>query len=165
MQTSLAVELTLGQMSYTNVEARQQLLDALAEATADLSRALASLSAAYEQLDEQQADRLEEQLFRPVQRAYGRAQRTHAGFADRHGLPRREFVAPTPEAPSTGVKGYIDHAGEAVAAADNELVALQDSLMPIEFGDPELRAGLSEVRQLIDGFPERARELVRVFGR
>ena len=60
-------------MSYTTVEARQQLLDALGEAIDDLARALTSLAAAYEQLDDQQADRLEEQLFRPVQRAYGRA--------------------------------------------------------------------------------------------
>jgi hypothetical protein len=152
-------------MSYTNVEARQQMLDALAVATEQLARAVSSLSAAYEQLDELQADALETQLFRPVQHAYGRAQRTHAGFADRHGLGRTAFTPPTPEAPSTGVKGYIEHAVDAVGAADRELAALQDSLMPIEFGDAELRAGLSEVRQLIDGLPLRAREFLRVFGR
>ena len=152
-------------MSYTNVEARQQLLDGLADATQHLARALASLSAAYEQLDEQRADVLEAQLFRPVQRAYGRAQRTHAGFADRHGLGRRQFTTPTPEAPSTGVRGYIEHAVDAASAAEQELVALQDSLLPIEVGDPELRAGLSEVRQLIDGLPLRAHELLRVLGR
>jgi hypothetical protein len=95
-------------MSYTTVEARQQLLDALGEATDDLAHALASLGAAYEQLDDQQADRLEEQLFRPVQRAYGRAQGTHAGFARRHGLPARAFTMPSPGAPSTGVKGFIE---------------------------------------------------------
>ena len=152
-------------MSYTNVEARQQLLDSVATATDDLARALAALTAAYEQLDEQQADRLEEQLFRPVQRAFGRAQRTHAAFAQRYGLERREFTTPIPEAPSTGVKGFVDHASEAVAEADTELVRLQDSLMPVEFGDPELRAGLSEVRQLIDGLPERARQFVSTYGR
>src|SRR6516162_11519150 len=116
-------------MSYTNVEARQQMLDGLAAATEQLARAVASLSAAYEQLDEQQADALEAQLFRPVQHAYGRAQRTHRGFADRHGLERGAFTTPTPEAPSTGVRGYIEHAVDAVGAADLELVALQDSLM------------------------------------
>ncbi len=152
-------------MSYTNIEARQQLLDALAGATDHLARALASLSAAYEQLDEQQGERLEAELFRPVQRAYGRAQRTYTSFADRHGLPRRSFTTPVPEAPSTGVRGYVEHAVEAVDAAETELVALQDSLMPVEVGDPELRAGLSEVRQLIGGLPERSREFVRVFGR
>ncbi len=152
-------------MSYTNVEARQRLLDALAVATDHLARALASLSAAYEQLDDQQGERLEEQLFLPVQRAYGRAQRTYTAFADRHGLPRRSFSTPVPEAPSTGVRGYVDNAVDAVESAEGELVALQDSLMPVEVGDPELRSGLSEVRQLIDGLPEQAHEFVRVFGR
>ena len=152
-------------MSYTNVEARQQMLDALAVASEHLARAVSSLSAAYEQLDEQQADALEAQLFRPVQHAYGRAQRTHSGFADRHGLESRVFTVPTAEAPSTGVRGYVEHAVDAVGAADQELVALQDSLMPIEVGDPELRTGLSEVRQLMDGLALRAREFLRVLGR
>lgn len=152
-------------MSHTDVQARQQLLDALGEATDDLAVALASLGAAYEQLDDQQADRLEEQLFRPLQRAYGSAKRTHAGFARRHGLPDREFRTPTPGAPSTGVRGFIEHAVDAVGRAETKIVALQDSLMPIEVGDPELRAGLTEVRQLIDGLSQRARGFVRTFGR
>ena len=152
-------------MSYTEAEARQQMLDALAVATEQLARALASLGAAYEQLDEQQADTLEAQLFRPVQRAYGVAQRTHAGFADRHRLARRQFENAIPEAPSTGVKGYVEHAVEAVGAADNAIAGLQDSLMPVEVGDPELRAGLTEVRQLMGGVADHARELIRVFGR
>jgi hypothetical protein len=152
-------------MSYTEDDARRQLLESLAVATNHLGRALASLSAAYEQLDEQQADALERQLFLPVQRAYGTAQRTHAGFADRYRLPRDEFTTPVPEAPSTGVKGFIEHAAEAVAAADTAIAGLQDSLMPVEVGDAELRAGLMEVRQLLDGVPHQARELVRTFGR
>jgi hypothetical protein len=63
------------------------------------------------------------------------------------------------------VRGYLDHAVEAVGAAEQELVALQDSLMPIEVGDAELRAGMTEVRQLIAPLPMRARELLRVLGR
>ena len=54
---------------------------------------------------------------------------------------------------------------DAVDAAERELVALQDSLMPIEVGDPELRAGLTEVRQLIAPLPARARDLLRLLGR
>src|SRR5882757_1322488 len=100
-------------MAYTDAEARQDLLDALGQATDDLAEALAALGAAYEQLDERQADALEEQLFRPVQRAYGRAKRTHAEFAARHGLPAREFPTPSPGAPSTGVKGFVEDAVEA----------------------------------------------------
>jgi hypothetical protein len=64
-------------MPYTNAEARQQLLDDLAEATDEIALALASLGAAYEELDEHTADGLERTLFVPVQSAYGRAQRTH----------------------------------------------------------------------------------------
>jgi hypothetical protein len=152
-------------MAYTDAEARQQLLAALAEATDFLAEALASLGAAYEQLDERQAERLEEQLFRPVQRAYGRAQRAHSEFASGHGLPAREFAAPAALAPSAGVKGFINDAITAVGRAEAELVALQDSLMPVEFGDANLRAGLADVRELIAGFPQRARDFLRTFGR
>ena len=152
-------------MATRDLDARQEILDGLGEATDALAQALASLGAAYEQLDDQQADRLEEQLFRPVQRAYGRAKRTHAEFAARHGLPGREFEMPSPGVPSTGVKGFIENAVGAVTHAETELVALQDSLMPIEFGDPELRAGLNEIRELIAGLSQRARAFVRTFGR
>jgi hypothetical protein len=152
-------------MSYTDAEARQQLLDGLAEATDELGRALSALGGAYELLDERQGDDLEEQLFRPVQHAYGRARRTHTEFATRHGLPTREFVTPPAGAPSMGVKGFVEEAVNGVVGAESELVALQDSLMPIEFGDQELRAGLAEVRALIDGLPTRARGFVRTFGR
>jgi hypothetical protein len=152
-------------MASSNAQARQQILDALAEATDSLAQALTSLGVAYEQLDDQQADRLEEQLFRPVQHAYGRAKRTYAQFAERHGLPAREFHTPTPGAPSIGVKGFVTNAVDAIGTAETELVALQDSLMPIEFGDPELRAGLTEVRELIGGVSRRATDILRTFGR
>jgi hypothetical protein len=152
-------------MAYTTAEARAQLLDAIAVAIDAIADALALLGVAYEQLDDAHADDLEEQLFRPVQRAYGRAKRTHAQFAERHGLAGREFVTPMPRAPSTGVKGLIDGAVDAVGRAETELVALQDSLMPVEVGDAQLRAGLSEVRELIGGLSGRARTFVRTFGR
>lgn len=152
-------------MPYAEAEARQQLLDGLGRATDQLARALASVGAAYEQLDEQQADRLEELLFRPVQRAYARARRTYSEFARRYGLAGREFAMPSPGVPSTGVKGFVEDAVDAVAHVDLELVALQESGIAIEVGDPEFRSGLSEVRRLIDGVPERARGFVRSFGR
>jgi hypothetical protein len=152
-------------MPYTEVEARQQLLDALAESIDQLSEALAALGAAYEQLDDQQADRLEEQLFLPVQRAYGRAKRTHAEFARRYGLSDREFTMPGPGLPSTGVKGFIQNAVDAVERAELEMVALQDSSIAIEVGDVEFRAGVSEVRRLLDGLSQGARTFVSSFGR
>jgi len=152
-------------MSYSTAEARQQLLDAIAVAIDELAEALASLGVAYEQLDDAHADELEEQLFRGVQRAYGRAMRTYTQFAERHALTAREFTTPSARAPSTGVKALIEGAVDAVARADGELVALQDSLMPIEVGDAELRAGLREVRELVAGLGRRARAFVRTFGR
>ena len=52
-------------MAYATQEARQHLLDTVAEAIAELQIAVAALGAAYEQLDEQSADRMEDALFRP----------------------------------------------------------------------------------------------------
>jgi hypothetical protein len=152
-------------MTYTTADGRRQLLDAIARAIDEIGGALASLGEAYELLDEQTADRLEQDLFRPVQAAYGRAQRAYAGFADRHDLPGRAFAPASPGAPSTGVRGFIDGAVDATGRADGELAALQDSMLPVEVGDAELRARLQEVRGLLDQIRGRARELVRTLGR
>ena len=154
-------------MAYTTAEARQQMLDDLAHAVDELGVALAALGAAYELLDEQSGDRLEEQLFRPVQVAYARAQRTHAGFATRHNLPTRTFEPPpTTTAPAghTG-RSLLDAALEAIEEADHLLVEIQDSMMPVEVGDAELRAGLAQARELVGPLPGRGRELERVLGR
>ena len=152
-------------MPYTNAEAREELLDALAAAIEQIGLALAVLGAAYEQLDEHNADRLEAELFGPVQLAYGRAKRTHAQFADRHGLTSRTFEAPSPGVPSTGAKRFIDSAIDAAAEADSALSALQDSLLPAEVGDAELRTGITDVRELLGGVRQPARELERTLGR
>ena|ERR1700684_178714 len=152
-------------MTYTTIEGRQQVLDALAAAADEIAVALALLSEAYEHLDEQTAERLEEQLFQPVQAAYGRAKRVHAGFAERHELPGRTFQTPSQVAPSSGTKGLIEAAVDAGARADGMLGELQDSLLPIEVGDVELRAGLSEVRELLGPLRGSAREVTRTLGR
>jgi hypothetical protein len=67
--------------------------------------------------------------------------------------------------PSTGVKGFVAAAVEAVAQADADLAELQDSMMPVEVGDAELRAGLAEVRDLLADLRSRAAALLRTFGR
>ena len=152
-------------MGYDTRQARQDLLDAVADAIDDLARALAALGVAYEQLDEHHADELEEMLFGPVQSAYGRARRTHTEFATRHGLPARTFDMPTPSAPSTGAKGFVEEAVAAVGHADVTLATLQDSMLPIEVGDPEVRAGLANVRELLDGVRRNAKALTRTIGR
>jgi hypothetical protein len=152
-------------MAYVTREAREELLDIIAEATDEIGVALAALGAAYEQLDERTGDRLEQELFRPVQVAYGRAKRTHSGFADRHGLATRTFEAANAGVPSQGVAGFLERAVDAVATADEMLIELQDSMRPVEVGDAELRAGLAEVRALIEQLPDRARLFMRSFGR
>jgi hypothetical protein len=152
-------------MTYVAAEARQQLLDTLAEATDAIARSLAALGAAYELLDERAADRLEEELFRPVQAAYGMAKRTHAEFAARHGLPGRDFAPATAGASLRDAKGAIKAAVDAAGEADGRLSWLQDSMLPVEVGDPEVRAGLAEVRASLADVTRRAREQVRVFGR
>jgi hypothetical protein len=152
-------------MAYASQQARQDLLAGVAEAIDEIGRALAALGDAYDQLDERTADRLEEQLFRPLQAASGRAQRTHAGFAARHGLEGRTFAATGPGAPSRGVREFVETASDAVSEADELLAELQDSMLPVEVGDAELRAGLAEVRELLGPLPERAAALLRGFGR
>ena len=152
-------------MAYVTAEARQDLLDALAAATDDIGVALGALGDAYEQLDDVSAEQLEDALFGPVQAAYGRAQRTHAEFADRHGLPRRTFASPAPGAPSRGVKGFLEQAVGAVVKADGELGQLQDSMLPVEVGDAELRAGMSEVRRQLGDVAANARQFVSRLGR
>ena len=152
-------------MSYSAAQARQELLDAIAESIDEIAVALAALGGAYELLDESTADTLEEQLFRPVQLAYGRAKRTHAGFAERHGLSTRTFATADSGLPSHGVAGFVEQAGEAAARADELIAALQDSLMPVEVGDTELRAGLADVRSLLGELPPHATAFMRTLGR
>lgn len=152
-------------MPYSTADARAQLLSSVAEATDQLAAALAALSEAYELLDDATADRMERDLFGPVQMAYGRAQRTYSGFAERHGLPDRAFESAVAGAPSHGVKGFIDSAVSAISSADHGLATLQDSMLPVEVGDPELRAGLEQVRELIGHSGSRAHELLRTLGR
>jgi predicted RNase H-like HicB family nuclease len=152
-------------VTYTTADARQHLLDTLAGAVGELAVALSALGEAYEALDEHKADELEERLFRPLQSAYGRARRTHSEFAQRHALPTRTFDAAPAGAPSHGAKGFVTEAGEAVARAEQQLSSLQDSMLPVEVGDPELRAGLREVRQQLAPLPAGARDFLRTFGR
>jgi hypothetical protein len=141
-------------MSYTTAEGREQILGDLAVAIEQIADALACLGEAYEQLDDQHADELEEQLFRPVQGAYGRAKRTYSEFASRSQLRAR-----------TSVQDLIERAADAAYDADQSIADLQDSMLPVEVGDPELRAGLSHVRETLSTVPPRARGLVRTVGR
>jgi hypothetical protein len=152
-------------MAYSSAEAAQYLLDSVAGAADELGIALAYLGEAYEQLDELLAERLEDELFRPVQTAYGRAQRVHAGFAERRGLPGHAFQAAAPHVREHDARGIIERAVAAVERADSTLATLQDSMLPVEVGDAPLRAGLEQVRVLLGEIRERARDITRRLGR
>ena len=152
-------------MSYVAAEARQGLLDAIAPAVDEIAGALAALGGAYELLDETSGDRMEEAVFRPVQQAYGKAKRAYGEFAQRHNLIARAFETPLTGAPSHGVKGFLEEAVESVAEADALISELQDSMLPIEVGDVELRAALADVRDTLGPVPGKAREFTRGFGR
>lgn len=152
-------------MAYVTAEARQELLDTVAEAASELATALAAVTAAYEQLDDMSADALEEALFRPVQVTLGRARMTATAFAARHGLPVPAVREGTAGLPSRGVKGFVEDAAEAVQLAEAILTELQDSLSPVEVGDAELRAGLADVRARLEPLPARAEHFISRFGR
>lgn len=152
-------------MAISTAESRAQILDELAAAIDQLATAAASLGEAYEELDEATAERMEDELYRSVQKAFGRAKRTHSQFAERVGLSAAAWQPPAESASARGAKALIERAVAAAGEADRILAELQDSMLPIEAGDAELRAGLSEVRDLIATLPERARALLRGLGR
>ena len=152
-------------MTYVTAEARQDLLDEVAGAIDRIGAGLAAFGAAYETLDERTADRLEEQLFAPTQTAYGRAKRTHRAFAERVGLPVREFGLADDVSSSRGVKPLVEMGVEAVRLADDRLSSLQDSMLPVDVGDADLRAGLSDVREHLGVVAGHARQFVRTLGR
>jgi hypothetical protein len=80
-------------------------------------------------------------------------------------LPGRSFEPSTGSTRPHQARALVEDAVEAVVDADYMLTDLQDSMMPVEVGDPEVRAGLADVRGLLDPLPERARLAERLFGR
>ena len=152
-------------MAITQREAREQILDDLGDAIERIALAVASLGAAYESLSVTSADRLESELFRPVQKAFGRAKRTHSQFAERTDLPTRQFASPSAGPPSQTAKALIEQALAAAGEAAHRIAELQDSMLPIESGDAELRSGLTESRALLDELPLASRQFLRTLGR
>lgn len=152
-------------MAITQAEARQQILDDLGGANERIAFAVACLGTAYELLSIGPADRLEAELYGPVQRAYGRGKRTRMQFAERTGFEVSEYESPSPGLKSQGAKAFVERAVAAAADADRRLADLQDTMLPVESGDAELRSGLSEVRTLLAVLPGNAREFLRTLGR
>ena len=152
-------------MAYVTAEARQNLLDEIAGAIDEIARALAELGAAYELLDEHSGDRMEAQLFRPAQSAYGKAKKTHAEFAARYGLPTRAFAQPGSTSASRDARTHLQRAVESIEEAEDLLIDLQDSGMPSEVGDPQLRSGIADVRSLLGELEAQAPQFLRTLGR
>jgi hypothetical protein len=152
-------------MAYTSESAQRQLLDQLAAAVNQLGVALGALGEAYEEVDEATAATLEERVFRPAQAAYGRGRRTHSEFARRNRLPTSAFAPPPPGAHAADPRVHLQRAIEALERADQIVGDMQDSMLPVEVGDRELRDGLTELRELIASAPAEARRLVRLIGR
>ncbi len=100
-----------------------------------------------------------------MQLAYARAQRTHSEFAQRSGLQRRQFTPASPGLESQGPGELLEKAADAIGDADGAIGELQDSMLPVEVGDVELRSGLAQVRTTVDGLPNKARQLIRIVGR
>lgn len=152
-------------MAITRQEAVEQILTDLGTAIERNALALACLGAAFETLTTAPGERLEDELYRPVQRAYGRGKRAHAQFAERTGSPAATFDLPDAGVASQGARAFVERAVVAAANADRALSELQDTMLPIEFGDADLRAGLAEMRELLAPLPVAAREFLRTLGR
>lgn len=151
-------------MSYTSDSGRRQIIDDCVVGANLLSDALAALGEAYELLDDHTAEHMEESVFKPTQAALGQLKRTLGDFAARYGLPQPSFarsMIPAPADPHV----TLDRVADQVANADGALADLQDTLLPVEVGDAELRAGLSRTRTLITRVPAAAEELIRTLGR
>ena len=152
-------------MAYTNIEGREGLLGPLGDAADEVGATLAFISAAHAQVDDRTADRLEELLFGPAQRAYGHVKRAHAEFAARHGLPDRSFAAPAEPPAALRARELIESAAASAERVDEALATLQDDQALLEVGDVELRSGVAAVRENIGVIPGRARELLGTLGR
>jgi len=152
-------------VAYDSAEARQELLQTIADAASHLGMSVGWLTLAYDHLDEATADELEEKLFGPVQKAYGRARRTHDGFAERFALSADPIQAGEPHAGNKQPRELITHATDEASHANSLLSELQDSMRPVEVGDAELRTGLADVRSLLGEVQSNARSLLGHLGR
>jgi hypothetical protein len=151
-------------VSYTTDSGRRQIIDDAVVGANYMGDALAELGEAYELLDDHMAERMEESVFKPTQAAYGQVKRTLTEFATRYGLPQPSFpasVLPLPTDPHT----TLDRVADLVQSAEDAIAELQDTLLPVEVGDADLRAGLSRTRTLIARVPASAEELIRTLGR
>jgi hypothetical protein len=151
-------------VSYTTESGRQQIIDDAAAAVYSLASAVAAIGELYDQLDEPTADRMELVVFKPLQGGYGLLRRTLTEFADRYGLATPQFDEPPVTTPSSAHTA-LERVSEWVEEADGLVSELQDSLLPVEVGDQQLRAGLSGARTQLATVPAACGDLLRRLGR
>lgn len=152
-------------MAITTEEARQEINEELAAAIAQLEAAVGGLGEAFELLAVGAAERLEDEVYRPAQRAFGRAKRTQVQFAQRFGMAAAQAESPSLGPASQGARAIIQGAVAAAIEADRILSELQDSMKPVEFGDAELRTGIAEAREHLAALPRAAATFLRGLGR
>ena len=152
-------------MPVSTREARERIIGDLGGAAEQLALGVACLGEAYEQLSVMAADRMEAELYGPMQRAYGRTKRARSQFAARVGLELEEVAEPQPGRASQGAKSFVERAAGAASQADGLLADLQDTGYAIDAGDAELRAALAEIRELLGPVPGAARGFLRTLGR
>ena len=152
-------------MPVSTREARERIVGDLGSAAEPLSLGVACLGEAYEQLSVMAADRMEAELYGPMQRAFGRTKRTRSQFASRTGIDVEEPAEPLPGRASQGAKSFVERAAGAASQADGLIADLQDTGYAIDAGDAELRAGLAEIRDLLGPVPGAARNFLRTLGR
>ena len=131
-------------MAYTTAEGREQVLSDLAVAIEQIADALArDWARPMNSSTSSTPTRSRSSCSARSSSAYGRAKRTYAEFASRSQLRARTFAAHSPGLQSQSVQELIERAADAAYDADQSIAELQDSMLPVEVGDPELRAGLS----------------------
>jgi hypothetical protein len=99
-------------------------------------------------------------LLSAVSLPLGASPRQEPGEPGRFGQPLATRFDVTAAYRAEGATAAVASVGE----ADHVLAELQDSMMPVEVGDAELRAGLAEVRELLGAVGGRAREFTRALG-
>jgi hypothetical protein len=151
-------------MAYTTEEGRNQILDDSVAAVNDLAQALGALGDVYDLLPEQEADELEIHIFAPLQKAYGLLKRAHTEFAQRSGLTPRYFND-VEQGPVEEARDTVERVADLIQGADDAIAELQDTLLPVEVGDRELRDALSGTRELLAHLPGNCDEFVSRHGR
>ena len=152
-------------MAFTTREAHEQIVAELGWAVGQIALAAECLGEAYERLDVPTADRLEDELYRPLQRGFGRAKRTLVQFAGKVGLEPDEGEPSDANVSRLTVKETIERSVALAADGAQRIAELQDSDMAIAAGDAELRAGLAETRRLLAELSSRAPAFLRTLGR